>query len=154
MSSVKRPWFCSSLNILTWQLLTEGTFYSLRPEQNGCYFAEDIFKCIFSIKTYEFQINFIRICSPGFKISALVQVVAWHLFGDKPLPESMVTQFSNDHMHHPTSMRYHIETWTKWPTFCRQKYIVFLCKFHWSLFLGVKFTKIIISPGNGLAPLA
>ena len=31
---------------------------------------------------------------------ALVQVMAWHLTGDKPLPEPMITQFTNAYMRH------------------------------------------------------
>ena len=30
--------------------------------------------------------------------SALVQVMAWHQTGDKPLPEPMLTQFTNTYM--------------------------------------------------------
>ena len=32
--------------------------------------------------------------------SALVQVVAWHRTGEKPLPESMLTQFTNAYIRH------------------------------------------------------
>ena len=32
--------------------------------------------------------------------SALVQVVAWHRTGDKPLPESMLTQITDAYIRH------------------------------------------------------
>ena len=32
--------------------------------------------------------------------SALVQVVAWHRTGEKPLPESMLTQFTDAYIRH------------------------------------------------------
>ena len=31
---------------------------------------------------------------------ALVQVVAWHRTGEKPLPESMLTQFTDAYIRH------------------------------------------------------
>ena len=32
--------------------------------------------------------------------AALVQVMAWRLFGAKPLPEAMMTQFTDAYMRH------------------------------------------------------
>ena len=32
--------------------------------------------------------------------AALVQVMAWHQIGDKPLPEPMMTQFTDAYMRH------------------------------------------------------
>ena len=32
--------------------------------------------------------------------SALVQVMAWHLTGAKPLPEPMLPQFTDEYIHH------------------------------------------------------
>ena len=67
----------------------------LRPGQDSCHFA-DIFKCIFldenvwillkiSLKfILKFQIN---------NIPALVQIMAWHRPGDKPLSQSMMDSF-------------------------------------------------------------
>ena len=34
------------------------------------------------------------------KKAALVQVMAWHLTGDKPLSEPMLTQFTDAYMRH------------------------------------------------------
>ena len=76
--------------------------YSLRPGQNGRYFAEDIFICIFicifnenvwislaiSLKFFpEVRIN---------NIPALVQIMAWRRPGDKPLSESMMVSLLTD----------------------------------------------------------
>ena len=74
------------MNILT-------QFNTLRPRQNGCHFADDIFKCIFlneniwilikiSLKfVHQGQIN---------NIPSLVQIMAWRRPGDKPLSEPMM----------------------------------------------------------------
>ena len=64
-----------------------------RPRQNGRYFADDIFKCSFfngniwiSIKISLKFVPEVRIND----ISALVQRMAWHRPGDKPLSQSMM----------------------------------------------------------------
>ena len=63
--------------------------------------ADDIFKCIFlnendriSIQT---SLKFIP-RSPIDNNPALVQVMAWRRIGDKPLPELMLTQFTDAYM--------------------------------------------------------
>ena len=59
--------------------------------------TDDIFKSIFnesvwiSITTCTSSLKFIPKGPIDYK-SALVQVVAWHRTGEKPLPESMLTQ--------------------------------------------------------------
>ena len=64
------------------------------------YFTGDIFKCILlkSIFT-QIPLNFISE-DPIDNKSALVQVMAWHQIGVKPLPEPMMTQFTDVYMHH------------------------------------------------------
>ena len=71
-----------------------GWINTLRPRQNGCHFADDIFKCIFmsenlwiSLKNSLKFVPKVRINS----IPALVQIMAWRRSGDKPLSEPMVT---------------------------------------------------------------
>ena len=64
------------------------------PRQNGCHFAEDIFKHIFlngnvSI-TIKISLNFVPWSTIG-NSSALVQIMAWCQTGSKPLPEPMLT---------------------------------------------------------------
>ena len=41
---------------------------------------------------------------PIVKKSALVQVMVWHRIGAKPLPEAILTQFTDACMHHHNSM--------------------------------------------------
>ena len=66
---------------------------TMRPQQNGRHFPDDIFKCIFlnenvwiSIKiSLKFVPN-----SPIYNIPALVQIMAWGRLGDKPLSKPMM----------------------------------------------------------------
>ena len=44
-------------------------------------------------------------------LSALVEVMAWHRKGDKPLPEPMMTQFTDAHMRHKASMSKELFIW-------------------------------------------
>ena len=66
-------------------------------------FADDISKCIFLNENYRIQIqislNFVP-KSPIDNKSTLVQVMAWRQIGDKPLPEPMMTQFTDAYMRH------------------------------------------------------
>ena len=66
---------------------------TLMPRQNGCCFADDIFKCIF---LYENVLILIKISlkfvpkGPIDNIPELVQVMAWCWSGNKPLSEPMM----------------------------------------------------------------
>ena len=56
--------------------------------------VDDIFKCIFVHENYRIAIQISLKLVPKGPIdskSALVQVMAWRLTGDKPLPQLMVT---------------------------------------------------------------
>ena len=67
--------------------------------------TDDIFKSIFNesvwitITTYTISLKFIPKGPIDYK-SALVQVVAWHRTGEKLLPESMLTQFTDAYIRH------------------------------------------------------
>ena len=67
--------------------------------------TDDIFKSIFnesvwiSITTCTISLKFIPKGPIDYK-SAQVQVVAWHRTGEKPLPESMLTQFTDAYIRH------------------------------------------------------
>ena len=66
---------------------------SMRPRQNGRHLPDDIFKCIFLNEnvwiSLKISLKFVpRI--PINNIPALVQIMAWHRPGDKPLSEPMV----------------------------------------------------------------
>ena len=59
--------------------------------------TDDIFKSIFNESVWipiTISLKFIP-KAPIDSKSALVQVVAWHRTGEKPLPESMLTQFTD-----------------------------------------------------------
>ena len=75
------------LHIMTQPLNT------LRPRQNGRHFADDIFKCIFLNENVWIPIKFsLKFVPQGSinKIPALVQIMAWHRPGDKPLSGPMM----------------------------------------------------------------
>ena len=63
---------------------------TLRPRQIGRHFAEDIFKCIFVNENVwipiKISLKFVP-KGPINNIPALVQIMAWHCAGDKPLSE-------------------------------------------------------------------
>ena len=68
-------------------------FNTLGPRQNGCRFADDIFKCIFLDENVSISIDislkYVPKC-PINNIPALVQIMAWRRPGDKSLPEPML----------------------------------------------------------------
>ena len=67
---------------------------TLRPRQNGCHFADDIFKCIFLNENVwipiKISLKFVP-KGPINNIPALVQIMAWRRSGDKPLSELMMS---------------------------------------------------------------
>ena len=69
------------------------TLNTLRPRQNGCHFADDIFNRIFVNEnvriSIEFSLKFVP-KGPINNIPALVQIMAWRRPGDKPLSEPMM----------------------------------------------------------------
>ena len=66
---------------------------SLRPRQNGCLFADDLFKCIFLNEnvwiSIKISLKFVP-KGPINNILVLVQIMAWRRPGDKALSESMI----------------------------------------------------------------
>ena len=66
---------------------------TLRPRQNCCHFADDIFKCIFVNENVwisrKISLNFVPKVQIN-NIPALVQIMAWCRPGDKPLSEAMM----------------------------------------------------------------
>ena len=65
--------------------------------------ADDIFKCIFLNENDRIPIQISLKCVPRSPIDnkpALIQVVVWRRIGDKPLPEPMMTQFTDAYMLH------------------------------------------------------
>ena len=65
----------------------------LRLRQNGHHFAEDTFKCIFLYENIRISIKISLKFVPKGPINnnpALVQIMAWHRSGDKPLSEAIM----------------------------------------------------------------
>ena len=63
--------------------------------------AAEIFKCIFVNENIRISIQISLESVPNDLTdnkSALVQVMAWRRTGDKPLPEAMMTQFTDAYM--------------------------------------------------------
>ena len=68
---------------------------TLRPRQNGGYFADNIFKCIFLNEIVWISIIIWRqfvANSPINNIWTLVQIMAWHWPGDRPLSEPLMVR--------------------------------------------------------------
>ena len=64
--------------------------------------TDDIFKSIFNESvciSFTISLKFTPKGPIDYK-SALVQVIAWHRTGEKPLPESMLTQFTDAYIRH------------------------------------------------------
>ena len=68
-------------------------FNTLRPRRNRRHFADGIFKCIFLnenvLISIKISLKYIP-KGPINNIPALVQIMAWHRPGDKPLSEPMM----------------------------------------------------------------
>ena len=65
--------------------------------------ADDIFKCIFLNENDKIPIQISLKFAPRSPIvnkPTLVQVMAWHRIGDKPIPEPMMVQFTDAYMRH------------------------------------------------------
>ena len=75
--------------------------YTLRLRQNGHHFANDIFKCIFLNENF-WILNSISLKYIPYglidNLAALVQIMAWHQIGNKPLSETMLVCFTDTYM--------------------------------------------------------
>ena len=101
-----RTWFLNASNI-AWKKWMENVLPSFKlliwyrtinlfpPGQNGQHLIYDIFKYIFMNENYCILIRVSLKFVPEGPIentSALVQEMAWHKTGDKPLPEAILAQ--------------------------------------------------------------
>ena len=86
-----------------WRMEPLNTF---RPRQNGCYFPDDIFECIFLKENVwipiKISLKFVP-KGPINNIPALVQIMAWRRPGDKQLSEPMLVRLPT-YMRHSASM--------------------------------------------------
>ena len=75
------------------QCIQSVLFNTLRPRQNGSLFTDDTFKRIFFNEnvgiSIKISLKFVH-DGPINNIPALVQIMAWHRPGDKPLSEPMI----------------------------------------------------------------
>ena len=82
------------------------------PWQNGCLFADDIFKCIFFNENITISIRIplksVSKCPIDNK-SPMVQLMAWRPTGDMALYELMLTQFTAVYMREMSSMIFGLE---------------------------------------------
>ena len=70
---------------------------TMRPKQNGHCFPDDIFQCIFLNENIWISMNIsLKFVPKGpiNNIPALVQIMAWHWQGDKPLSEPLMVRLS------------------------------------------------------------
>ena len=73
------------------------------PGQNGCHFADVMFKRIFLNENIRISNKISLKCDLWGLIdnmSALVKIIAWCRPGNKPLSEPMLTQFTEAYMGH------------------------------------------------------
>ena len=76
---------------------------NLPHRQNGRHFADDSFERIFLNEKFCISIRIsLKVVLNGLidNKSALVQVMAWRWTGDKPLAETLPTQFTGAYMRH------------------------------------------------------
>ena len=88
--SVINQWIANKKLLWNDDLVSER-FYTLRPRQNGRYFA-DVFRYIFLNENARISLKISLKFVPGVRINnipALVQITAWCYPGDKPLSEPM-----------------------------------------------------------------
>ena len=95
------PWLSNFYNGTS---LAANTYInSSPPGQNGNHFAGDILRWIFAHERFYIFINISLKFVPKGLIHnnpALVQIMAWRRIGDKPLAETMLTQFTDAYMRH------------------------------------------------------
>ena len=92
---------------------------TLRPRQNGWHFPGDIFKCIlFNENVRVLNKISLKFANKGLldNNTALVQIMAWHRTGNKPLSEPIMASFDDAYMHHLASM--------SWINSAQQKFIL------------------------------
>ena len=91
--------WCQWPQAIIWAITDQanlGYLNTLRPRQDGRRFADDVCKCIFLNEniwiSLEISLKFV-LKFPINNIPALVQILAWHRSGDKPLSEPMMVSF-------------------------------------------------------------
>ena len=86
-----------------WNTLSENNTIHLPLDKIAAILTDDIFNCIFLNENGRIPIHISLKYAPRSAIDnkpALVQVMAWHRTGDKPLPGKVIAQFSDANMRH------------------------------------------------------
>ena len=94
---------CWPRSLLPYGVIRPQWVDSSPPDKMAAVLADNIFKCIFLNENDRIPIPISLKLIPRSPIDnkpALVQVMAWHRLGDKPLPELMMTPFTDAHMQH------------------------------------------------------
>ena len=96
---------------------------TLWPRQNSRHFADNIFKCIFlngnARILIAISLKFVP-RGPFNNIPALVQIMAWHWPGDKPLYEPMMVSLpTHICVTRPQWVNKLFPSWTTWQWTCR-----------------------------------
>ena len=100
-------WMCMVGWVCANQIHVTSVLNTLKPEQNGCRFANYIFKCIFLKERCGILIKIsLKFVSKGLidSKSILVQAVAWHQTGDKLLSEPLLTMIPESMWCHQTAI--------------------------------------------------
>ena len=108
------PWLLTPPRHQHAEILLTTCINSLRPRQNRCHFADDVFKWYFMNENVWIPIKLSLKSVPKGPINnipALVQIMAWRRTGDKPLSEPMMTQFNDAYIHHSASMSWGTFFW-------------------------------------------
>ena len=108
---------CSATSDNKVGIMTTPCFNSSPSRQNGRHFADDIFRCIFlngNVSIWiKMSLNFVPKGSIN-NIPALVQIIAWHQIGDKPLSAPMLTRFTDSLTHICSTRGRWVNEWLCW----------------------------------------
>ena len=80
----------------------------LPSDKMAAIFADNIFKCMFWMKKIKFRLKFYwnLFTRVQYDIPALVEIMSWRRIGENPLPEPIVTQFTDAYMRYCGEMRW------------------------------------------------
>ena len=96
-------WSLVTTNSVVRTNIAWNCYYLISPWSKGRHFADDIFRCILAKEKFsiliEISLKFAS-KSPIGNNPALAKIRAWRRIGDKPLSESMLTQFTEAYMRH------------------------------------------------------
>ena len=85
---------------------------TLRPRQSSRHYTDDIFKYTWvndkKLSSNEIWLKFV-LKSPIDNVPAVVQIMAWHRRGDKPLSELMMAQITDAYVFHSASMSWLVQ---------------------------------------------